>query len=47
MNQQQFLDSILEKSMLITEKRKYYNGTVTKENLRYLEDWKNQKKFSD
>lgn len=43
MNQQQFLDSILEKSMLITEKRKYYNGTVTKENLRYLEDWKNQK----
>lgn len=47
MEEQEFLTEILEKTMLISEKRKFYNGSVTEKNLENLKKWKNQKNLVD
>ena len=44
MEEQEFLTEILEKTMLISEKRKFYNGSVTEKNLENLKKWKKQKR---
>lgn len=47
MEVQEYLNSVLEKSMLISEKKKYYNGNLTKTNIECLENWKQQKNLVD
>ena len=47
MEEKEFLTTILEKTMLISEKKKFYSGNVTEKNLENLRNWKNQKNLVD
>lgn len=45
--EKEFLTTILEKTMLISEKKKFYTGNVTEKNLENLKNWKAQKNLVD
>lgn len=47
MEEKEFLTTILEKTMLISEKKKFYSGNVTEKNLENLRNWKEQKNLVD
>lgn len=47
LEEKEFLSTVLEKTMLISEKRKFYQGNVTDLNLEHLKKWKQQKNLVD